>query len=64
MAVAPKKLTIRAYGVGFGDCFLLTFHYAGKTGDRHVLIDFGTTQKPPKGGNEPRDGHWRTTSRR
>jgi hypothetical protein len=49
MALAPKKLTIRAYGVGFGDCFLLTFHYSGKTGDRHVLIDFGTTQKPPKG---------------
>jgi hypothetical protein len=49
MAVAPEKLTIRAYGVGFGDCFLLTFHYAGKTGNRHVLIDFGTTQKPPKG---------------
>jgi hypothetical protein len=50
MALAPKKLTIRAYGVGFGDCFLLTFHYAGKTGERHVLIDFGSTQKPPKGG--------------
>lgn len=50
MALAPKKLTIRAYGVGFGDCFLLTFHYVGKTGDRHVLIDFGSTQKPPKGG--------------
>jgi hypothetical protein len=50
MAVAPKKLTIRAYGVGFGDCFLLTFHYTGKTGNRHVLMDFWTTQKPPKGG--------------
>jgi hypothetical protein len=51
MAVVPKTLTIRAYGVGFGDCFLLTFHYGAKTGDRHVLIDFGTTQKPPKSGN-------------
>jgi hypothetical protein len=50
MAVAPTKLTIRAYGVGFGDCFLLTFHYPGRTGNRHVLIDFGTTQKPPRGG--------------
>ena len=33
--------------MGFGDCFLLTFHYPGKTGDRHVLIDFGSTQSPP-----------------
>ena len=48
MAVGPRKLTLRAYGVGFGDCFLLTFHYGGAIGDRHVLIDFGTTQKPPK----------------
>ena len=47
MAVGPSKLTLRAYGVGFGDCFLLTFSYAGATGDRHMLIDFGTTQKPP-----------------
>ena len=48
MAIAPARLTIRAYGVGFGDCFLLTFHYAGNTGDRHMLIDFGSTQRPPK----------------
>lgn len=48
MAVGPSKLTLRAYGVGFGDCFLLTFSYGGATGDRHMLIDFGTTQKPPK----------------
>ena len=41
--VKPKSLTIRSYQVGFGDCFLLTFHYTGKTGDRHVLIDFGST---------------------
>ena len=55
MATAkPKSLTIRSYDVGFGDCFLLTFHYNGKTGDRHVLIDFGSTaqrkqvrKKPP-----------------
>jgi len=39
----PKSLTIRSYDVGFGDCFLLTFRYNGKTGDRHVLIDFGST---------------------
>lgn len=45
----PSKLTIRSYQVGFGDCFLLTFHYpaAGKkSNDRHVLIDCGSTGKP------------------
>jgi hypothetical protein len=47
MAVKPTRLTVRCYGVGFGDCFLLTFHYPGKTGERHVLIDFGSTQSPP-----------------
>ncbi len=48
MAVMPHALTLRCYGVGFGDCFLLTFHYRGATGDRHMLIDFGSTQRPPK----------------
>ena len=47
MAVTPHTLTLRCYGVGFGDCFLLSFHYDGATGDRHMLIDFGCTQKPP-----------------
>ena len=37
----PTKLTMRTYQVGFGDCFLLTFHY--KKFDRHLLIDFGST---------------------
>ncbi len=37
----PQSVTLRAYKVGFGDCFLLTFHYSSM--DRHVLIDFGTT---------------------
>ena len=41
--IKPKKLTLRSYQVGFGDCYLLTFHYNGKTHDRHVLIDFGST---------------------
>ena len=36
--------TIRMYNVGFGDCFLLTVPYA--SGDRHVLIDFGSFPKP------------------
>lgn len=43
---SPLALTIRAYQVGFGDCFLLTFHYQKQ--DRHVLIDFGSTYKPKK----------------
>jgi hypothetical protein len=47
MAVKPTRLTLRCYGVGFGDCFLLTFHYDPGTSDRHVLIDFGSTQSPP-----------------
>jgi hypothetical protein len=47
----PKSLTIRSYQVGFGDCFLLTFHYAGANKDRHILIDFGSTGQP-KGAGE------------
>jgi glyoxylase-like metal-dependent hydrolase (beta-lactamase superfamily II) len=43
-ASKPSKLTIRAYHVGFGDCFLLTFQYPAKK--KHVLIDFGTTGTP------------------
>lgn len=42
-SVKPKSVTLRSYQVGFGDCFLLSFHYSGKTQDRHVLIDFGST---------------------
>lgn len=43
----PDTLTIRMYGVGFGDCFLLTFGYGhelepGRT-NRNVLVDFGST---------------------
>ncbi len=50
-ALQPSKLTIRAYQVGFGDCFLLTFNYPQATEkadqERHVLIDFGSTGMPP-----------------
>jgi ribonuclease BN (tRNA processing enzyme) len=46
MATKPKKVEIRSYNVGFGDCFLLTFHYA-KDSTKQVLIDFGSTS-PPK----------------
>lgn len=44
----PTKLTLRIYQVGFGDCFLLTFHYPSK--DRHILIDFGSTATPEGSG--------------
>lgn len=42
---APTRLTLRAYQVGFGDCFLLTWHYARS--QRHLLIDFGSNGQPP-----------------
>lgn len=45
--IGPKSVNIRAYNVGFGDCFLLSFEYA--TGPRHVLIDFGSTAAAKKG---------------
>lgn len=51
----PTSVTLRSYQVGFGDCFLLSFRYGGKNGEqegdevRHVLIDFGSTGKPPQG---------------
>ena len=46
MPNAPKSLTLRAYQVGFGDCFLLTFHYGNAGKDRHILIDFGSNAQP------------------
>jgi hypothetical protein len=42
MPTQPTKVTIRMYNVGFGDCFLLTFHYEKPRADQHILIDFGT----------------------
>ena len=42
---SPNKLTVHCYNVGFGDCFLMTFHY-GESEEKHVLIDFGTSSKP------------------
>jgi hypothetical protein len=39
-AKKPSKLTVTSYQVGFGDCYLLSFHYPDKK--RHVLMDFGT----------------------
>jgi hypothetical protein len=47
MPPVPARITILAYQVGFGDCFLLRFHYRNSR-DRHVLIDFGSFP-PPEG---------------
>lgn len=44
MATRPHEVNIRAYDVGFGDCFLMTFRYGDGERDRHVLIDFGSTE--------------------
>jgi hypothetical protein len=44
MRAAPHRVTIRSYGVGFGDCTLLSFDY-GKF-SRHVLIGFGSSGMP------------------
>ena len=44
--MVPTSVRVRMYQVGFGDCFLLTFRYPGRTKPRHVLIDFGTTAAP------------------
>jgi hypothetical protein len=46
----PDKLTLRTYQVGFGDCFLLTFHYTKR--NRYVLIDFGSTGQPKAFGSD------------
>ena len=48
MASKPTAVEIRAYQVGFGDCFLVTFVYP-KDERRHVLVDFGTTALPRRG---------------
>lgn len=45
-APVPKRVRVRMYQVGFGDCFLLTFAYAPPGRPRHVLIDFGSTEAP------------------
>jgi glyoxylase-like metal-dependent hydrolase (beta-lactamase superfamily II) len=49
-AKTPKRISLRVYPVGFGDCFLLGFHYTAKD-NRYVLIDFGSTELTKKGGS-------------
>jgi hypothetical protein len=51
-ANAPTEVRIRAYNVGFGDSFLLTFRYRSGS-ERHMLMDFGTTSLSKKRG--PKD---------
>jgi beta-lactamase superfamily II metal-dependent hydrolase len=46
-APSPVLATVRVrmYQVGFGDCFLLSFEYAGKAEPaHHILVDFGTRE--------------------
>jgi hypothetical protein len=47
---SPAAVWLRTYQVGFGDCFLLSFHYDATAtrpaAKRHVLIDFGTMELP------------------
>jgi hypothetical protein len=45
MPTKPKSVEIRAYQVGFGDCFLVSFVYPQQK-KRHILIDFGSTGMP------------------
>jgi len=42
----PNKVSVLSFQVGFGDCYLLRFHYPGNR-KRHVLIDFGSFPKAP-----------------
>jgi len=46
----PTGLRLVSYQVGFGDCWLLTVRSAA--GERHLLVDFGTTDLP---GGSPRE---------
>jgi hypothetical protein len=53
----PVRIDVRAYNVGFGDCLLVSFHYARKIegrAERHMLIDFGTN-KTARGGPSLRE---------
>lgn len=42
----PSKVTVLAFNVDFGDCFLVRFSYPAVSGikDKHMLIDFGATR--------------------
>ena len=55
MAVKPKKVTLRTYQVGFGDCFLMIVGYSDGS-EKFVLFDFGTTALPKSLGKT--QGQW------
>ncbi len=59
---APHHLELCTYNVGFGDCFLLTFHYSGHK--RHLLIDFGSVAGPRHGQPAPLEKVARDIARR
>ena len=48
MATKPTSVEVRAYQVGFGDCFLLSAEYGAPLPDgraeRHLLVDCGSTR--------------------
>lgn len=54
----PKEVVVRMYQVGFGDCFMVSFHYARKLPDdrfeRHMLVDLGSTHAPKRTRGVPR----------
>ena len=52
MAKSPKKLNIRTYHVGFGDCFLLSFEYGSTTKNTSSSISVRPgcpTERPRRG---------------
>lgn len=52
-AMAPARVRVRMYQVGFGDCFLVSVEYdeadASGRAERHVLFDLGSTRSPRNG---------------
>ncbi len=55
MPVKPKKVTLRTYQVGFGDCILMILEYSDGS-EKFVLFDFGTTALPKSLGKTA--GQW------
>ena len=52
-AMAPARVRVRMYQVGFGDCVLVSLEYdeadASGRSERHVLFDLGSTRSPREG---------------
>ena len=51
--MAPARVRVRMYQVGFGDCVLVSLEYdeadASGRAERHVLFDLGSTRSPREG---------------